>query len=178
MKKTIMLLSFLLIIGSLLIAACQPAQPEASEAPITPPPPAVCPIQPGTTSNDPDLQLLAISKQGVPRVADEPFPVLTVEQWFDYFDIEGVPTTALVVDSDCVTLQLEPVVVANGFLPYNACNPTNRRYDGWKSAYQPGFTLTFDRQKGFETGNWLMEAMSWAPNPDNSPILAVLGACP
>ena len=139
-----------------------------------PTPTSACTVT--TTSNDTTLVMAAIKKLNLPYVAGKPYPVVTPKDLLAYFSITGVDPTSLVVDSDCTTVQLEPVPSGNGFASVNACNPTNRRFDGWRSALQAG-GITLTDQQGFPTGQSSVEGISWAPMSDNSPILAIPGVC-
>jgi len=179
MKKTTMLLSFLLIIGSLL-AACQPAQPTETSVSedLNTPPVTICT---GITSNDKVLVEATIRKLPLPYYVGKPYPVLTREQFLEYFSFVGVDPNQLVVDcADLVTIQIEPVANGNGgFIPFTGCNPTDRKFDGWRSSHQPdGVILNISQQQGFPTGFSLLEGASFAPNPDGSLINAVTGVCP
>ena len=159
-----------------------PYAPSASPTALSPttvpptvtPTPTTCTVT--TPTNDSQLVRDAIAKLNLPQVVGKLYPVVTPQDLLAYFSITGVDATHLVVDSDCATVQLEPVPSRSGFVPVNACNPTDRRYDGWRSALQAG-GVTLSDQQGFPTGQWSMEGISWAPNPDDSPILAAPGVC-
>ena len=168
--------------GSATSATATPVPPADTAVPPTSVPPTPVPALPTplvctvtTPTHDPALVKAAIAKLNLPYVAGKPYPVVTPTDLLVYFSITGVDPASIVVDSDCTTLQLEPIASTTGFVSVSACNPTDRRYDGWRSANQA--TGTISDQQGFPTGKWLMEGISWAPKADNSAIVAVSGAC-
>jgi ribosome modulation factor len=128
-------------------------------------------------SHDPVLVNAAIAKLNLPRVDGKPYPVTNAAELLSYFSIALDPSV-VEVDHDCTTLQIPPQKATGSIVPFIACNPTDRWFDGWRSSNQPdGSVLDMSSQQGFPTGTWLMEGVSFAPKPDGSDIVAIPGAC-